>query len=230
MRYQPFGEVIKGFPLQFDPMVALRRRGSDPSGFFGSRVSPSTYRRALDEVRALVQPAFCYAVQPVLGAEPDRLLIATGQSLRSPVVAELFASAPEVALLVYTIGPALETRVAELRQQGKHLMENLLDRLGTLALQEVGAVAYGRVEELAREKGVRASIPLNPGTTHWPSADQTVFEELCPLNAIGVSLTASFFLHPLKSISMAIALGPDVLTPDKGSSCDYCATRHLCGL
>lgn len=219
--------VIKDFALDFEPLRTLERMGRDQA-LLGEALSRKAYAAALDEARNLVQPTIAYAIHPVAGVEEGRLLIAEGAALESPVVASLFGSAPEVALLAYTIGPMLEVRVQQLKDGGEHAASRVLDIIGSLALHEVGQVAYRHVEELARAKGMKASIPLNPGTSHWPSSGQQIFLKLCPLAEIGIQLTASNFLVPFKSITMAIALGTDVLTPDRGSSCDYCATRELC--
>src|SRR3989337_1241813 len=120
--------IVTGFELDFDPLKTLRRLGRDPDRVFGARTSPLVYEQALEEARRLIHASYCYDVYPVLGAELGGLLIAQGQVLESPVVASLFREAPEVALLVYTVGPELETRVKELQQNGKHLSAFLLDR------------------------------------------------------------------------------------------------------
>lgn len=72
-----------------------------------------TLDSALAEAAALVQPAIAYSVQPVVGASAGRLIVGDGTPLESPVVAALFGGAPDVVLMVFTIGPLLEARVAE---------------------------------------------------------------------------------------------------------------------
>jgi hypothetical protein len=188
------------------------------------------YESALAEARDLVRPGIAYAVHPIIRADEDRLIIADGQALESAVVARLFAGAPDVALAIFTIGPLLEERVASLQAKGDYPLGFALDLIGSLAVNEVGQVAYSAIEDLAASRGVRASIPLNPGTTHWPLSGNRVLVELVPASEIGVEALEPGLLRPFKSISYAVALGRDVLTPDEGSSCDYCETRDLCRL
>lgn len=219
--------VLKDFTVPLDATEAVQ--GSE----FLSRLAErpawrEMYEPALAEARDLVRPAVAYAVHPVAGADEERLVIAGGRALESPVVARLFASAPEVVLAVFTIGPFLEERVAEHQAAGDYPAGFALDLIGALAVNEVGQVAYRAIEELAAARGVRASIPLNPGTTHWPLAGNRVLAELTPAAEIGVDVLETGLLRPFKSISYAVALGRDVLTPDEGSSCDYCDTRDLC--
>ncbi len=104
----------------------------------------------------------------------------------------------------------------------------VLDLIGSLAVNQVGQVAWSVIEELAASRGVKASIPLNPGTSHWPLSGNDLIVQLIPAAEMGVEALESGLLRPFKSISYVVALGKDVLTPDKGSSCDYCDNRELC--
>ena len=220
--------VLKDFAFALDPVQAAERRG----GRLAQLVARPAWRQmcepAIAEARELIRPAIAYAAHPVRRAEAERLVIADGQALESAVVARLFAGAPEVVLAIFTIGPLLEERVASYQAAGDYPAGVALDMIGSIAVSEVGQVAHGAIQELAASRGVRASIPLNPGTTHWPISGNHRLVELVPAAEIGVEALESGLLTPFKSISYAVALGEDVLTPDQGSSCDYCDTRDLC--
>lgn len=220
--------VLKDFAFTLDPVQAAKRRGGRLAKLIERPAWRQMYEPAIAEARELIWPAVAYAVHPVAGAEVERLKIADGHALESAVVAQIFGGAPEVALAIFTIGPLLEERVASYQAAGDYPAGIALDLIGSIAVNEVGQVAYSVLEDLAASRGVRASIPLNPGTTHWPISGNHVLVELVPAAEIGVEVLESGLLRPFKSISYAVALGKDVLTPDQGSSCDYCETRDLC--
>jgi hypothetical protein len=220
--------VVTDVPITLDPARLLQRYGRELSALIDRPGLRQAYEAALDEARTLVRPGIAYAVHPVVGAETDRLIIAAGQALESAVVARLFGEAPEVVLAIYTIGPLLEERAAEYQAARDYLTGFALDLLGSAAVDEVGQVAYAVIEDLAKAEGLKASIPLNPGTSHWPLAGNKVLTQLVPAQAIGIETLESGLLRPFKSISFAVALGEHVLTPAEGSSCDYCDTRDLC--
>jgi len=222
--------VLKDFAFALDPVRAAERRGGRLAQLVERPAWRQMYEPAIAEARELIRPAVAYAVHPITGAEAERLIIADGQALESAVVARLFADAPEVALVIFTIGPLLEERVAQYQAAGDYPAGIALDLIGSIAVNEVGQVAHGVLQDLAASKGVRASIPLNPGTSHWPISGNHVLVELVPAAEIGVEALESGLLRPFKSISYAVALGTDVLTPEQGSSCDYCDTRDLCRL
>jgi hypothetical protein len=220
--------VVTDFPFTFDPINVLRRHGREASALIERPALRQIYDLAVTEARTLVRPAIAYAVHPILRAEEERLIIAGGQALESPVVARLFGEASEVVLTVYTIGPRLEERAAEYQAARNYVLGFALDLVGSAAVDEVGQVAYRLIEDLAKARGLKASIPLNPGTSHWPLSGNKVLAALVPAGDIGVEMLDSGLMHPFKSISFAVALGERVLTPADGSSCDYCDTRALC--
>lgn len=186
--------------------------------------------RAVEEGKALARPAIAYDVFPVTAVEPERLIVGEGQALESRVVASLFGRAPEVVLMLFTVGRALEERVAALGNAGDYPVAFALDAAGSLMLGKAGEVGYSIIEEMAKARGTKASIPLNPGTSHWPMSGQRLVAELVGASEIGVEAKESGVLSPFKSIAFAVALGDDVLTPAEGSSCDYCERRDLCRL
>ncbi len=222
--------VLRDFTVTLEVPEAMRRRGGHLARLAERPVWREMYESALPEARGLVRPAIAYGVHPVAGSDEKCLRVADGERLESPVVARLFGGAPEVLLAIFTVGPLLEERVSERQAAGDYPGAFVLDLLGALALNEVGQIAFQAIEELAQARGVRASIPLNPGTTHWPLSGNSVIVTLTPAAEIGVEMLDSGMLRPFKSISYAVALGKDVLTPDQGSSCDYCDTRDLCRL
>ena len=220
--------VVTDFPFTLDPARVLQRYGGELSALIDRPELRQVYEAALAEARTLIRPAIAYAVHPVVVAEAERLIIAEGQALESAVVARLFAEALEVVLAIYSIGPLLEERAAEYQAARNYLPGFALDLVGSAAVDEVGQVAYALIEDLAKSKGLKASIPLNPGTSHWPLSGNKVLTQLVPAEAIGIETLESGLLRPFKSISFAVALGEHVLTPAEGSSCDYCDTRYLC--
>jgi hypothetical protein len=222
--------ALKDFAFTIDPSQAAGRWSDRLSRLTDRPAWREMWESALAEAQNLVRPGIAYAVHPVTGSDGDRLLIADGRALESAVVARLFGGAPEVVLAIFTIGPHLERRVAEHEAAGDYPTAFVLDIVGSLAVNQVGQVAEGVIRELAASKGVKASVPLNPGTTHWPLSGNHVLVELTPAVDIGVEALESGLLRPFKSISYAVALGTDVRTPEQGSSCDYCDTRDLCRL
>lgn len=218
--------IVRDFDFALDVQAALKRKNIQSSGKFEAL---REMREALAlEAAGLFEPLYVYDLFSVEGRTDRGLVIAGGRLLESKAVLSAFGSAGLVALLAYTIGPRLEERAQKYRLEHADTEAIILDALGSLAVSEVGQIACGAIRELSESRGLKASVPLNPGTTHWPMSGQRVFFELLPLEAAGFSIVPPGFIHPIKSISMAIGIGEDVLTPEQGSSCDFCADPELC--
>ena len=150
--------------------------------------------------------------------------------------AHLLAPAKRLLAAVYTIGPALETRVSELQRAGDLLLSYMLDCAGVMALGLVGE----RLRRLAEEQAAAASShvrsggwgvgpALSPGgLVGWPVQGQRELCALLPLADIGVRLNKYCVLEPHKSVSLVIGLGPGYESHEVGSVCHYCALRDTC--
>ena len=214
-----------------EALAVIRRRQAVPRSEAvptGRQAWLEAVDRVVAEAPRLVRPAVAYVVLPVTSTEPSRLIVGDGHALESAVVASLFAEALEVVLMLFTIGPLLEQRVTSLEEAGDYPSAFALDIIGSAMLGQTGEVGYGIIEEMAKVKGTKASIPLNPGTSHWPMSGQRLIARLVDAQAIGVKALESGVLRPFKSIAFAVALGDHVLTPAEASSCDYCDNRDLC--
>ncbi len=220
--------LVTGLEIEVERDVALGLLRRRPGAMGADDAWSRAVDAALAEGRRLWQPAIAYEAFPIAGGEPSRLLIGEGVALESRVVAALFGDAREVVLMVYTIGPALEARIDELTAQREYPAAFALDAVGSAALGKTGEAGYALIEAMAKARGVKASIPLNPGTSHWPLSGQRLIAEMVGAREIGVEARESGVLHPFKSIAFAVALGEEVLTPAEGSSCDYCERRDLC--
>ena len=150
--------------------------------------------------------------------------------------AHLLSPAKRLLAAVYTIGPALETRVGELQRAGELLLSYMLDCAGVMALGLVGE----RLRRLAEEQAAAASShvrsggwgvgpALSPGgLVGWPVQGQRELCALLPLADIGVRLNKYCVLEPHKSVSLVIGLGPGYESHEVGSVCRYCALRDTC--
>jgi hypothetical protein len=143
--------------------------------------------------------------------------------------ADLLAPAKRLLVTVYTIGPALETRVSELYKASEPLLSYMLDCVGVMALGMVGERLHRLAEERAAGRGWGVSPALSPGgLVGWPVQGQRELCDLLPLADIGVRLNEYCVLVPHKSVSMVIGLGPGYESHEVGSVCDYCALRDTC--
>ncbi len=195
---------------------------------------------AAEEAIALGQTLFApaavydeFEIREVVGERVELAMNAAslteGAGLTVGHKADLLAPAKLLLAAVYTIGPALETRVAELQRSGELMLAYMLDCAGVMALGMVGERLRRLAEERAAECGWGVGPVLSPGgLVGWPVQGQRELCALLPLADIGVRLNPYCVLEPHKSVSLVIGLGPGYKAHKVGSVCRYCALRESC--
>lgn len=179
------------------------------------------------QARALLEPVILYDLFPVEGVEPGEVVL-KGVRLRSKGLAKLWARAKEVALILCTIGPALDEQVSAYFVAFDPLRGLVLDSIGTAALEELAEEACRLIDGVAKTKGWEASAPLSPGNLDWGLEEQRIFFDLLPAEEIGLRLKESYQMVPLKSLSLAMGVGKEVLPSIGESPCTYCSLGRRC--
>ncbi len=221
--------VARDFPIQIDLAEVLRGQGIDPDKLRLRETIRVMYEEAVREAADLVEPALAYEFCSIREIRHSQTVLGNGQVFRSHLVASVLGCATEAALVVGTIGERLEKRVSGYFAEQQAAKAVILDAVGIEAVYQVSEVAIRRIEEEAAKRDLRASIPLNPGMSAMCSLEeQKVVFRVVPAQEIGVKLTPSSVMVPLKSTSMIIGLGVDVRTRDMGTQCDYCSLRETC--
>jgi hypothetical protein len=210
----------------------LRRWLSDESGLLQGPQPPmmvSLVDQAVEEGLALAEPAYIYRTLKVHKVRHTSLVV-NGGSIGDEWFASMLAPSRLLVLGICTIGQRLEEKARAYTNAGEGPLGFFLDRVGTGLVELTRCTLLAELDRLAAEQGFESSIPLSPGDTQWPLAHQRRIFDLLPIQMLGVSLTPGLVMTPLKSVSLAVGLGPDMGTAAEGSACDYCDIRDRCQL
>ena len=106
--------------------------------------------------------------------------------------------------------PALEQAARGLLT-GPTLVDGfILDALGSVAADACADALAERVRCELAAWGWKSTNRFSPGYCSWPTADQAALFALLPKAPAGVDLSASALMHPIKSVSGIIGIGPEV--------------------
>jgi hypothetical protein len=180
----------------------------------------------LGEAQALLAPAALYAILPVRGLEHEQVALGPGATFSGSLAARALAGATELAVVVCTIGPALEDRMAALFAAGEPLQALALDGAGTAAVGQLAGMVGVRICDEATTRGLSVGMRASPGQEGWPITQQRVLFDLVPAGKIGVQLTPSCLMLPRKSVSFVVGLGPGLRAD--AVPCDFCSKRERC--
>lgn len=125
-------------------------------------------------------------------------------------VAKEFSHSEQFALFICTAGRDISERSKELLTGDNPVLGYIFDLLGSLIVEAATDELQNKIRQLAQLKDLKITNRYSPGYCKWSVADQHALFSFFPKNCCGISLTDSFLMHPVKSVSGIIGLGRDV--------------------
>ncbi len=141
---------------------------------------------ALAQGMTLVAPAFAYALHDATDGPKDDS--GEPKTLRR-------------AAAVCTLGPALEAEVGRLNAGGDPVSGLLLDAAGVALLEALAGRAMTHLADAAQADDLYAGNRYGPGYCGMPMTDQPLLFGQVDAARIGVRLTESGMMRPVKSLS-----------------------------
>lgn len=129
-----------------------------------------------------------------------------------------------LAFGISTIGVELEEEVDKLMKEGNYALSNILDSVGSAAVNETADRLGAKVLNYLEGKDLNNTRAFSPGSgsSNWKIKNQKlIFDSLNP-DEVGVNLTSSFTMVPKKSSSFVIGLGKEVQQARDLFSCEGC--------
>jgi len=127
---------------------------------------------------------------------------------------------------VVTIRDLLEKKVSELLSQGEYPQALALDAVGTVAVEDFSRRVRKSARQEVTEQGFKSSRHFSPGYGGWAVSQQEIIFKSIPADNIRVRLTKGYMMLPQKSLSWAIGVGKEIVTPSgEDDNCENCQTK-----
>lgn len=145
-------------------------------------------RKAIDEVRSIARPAFAFRYFSLDDCPID---------INYSSLSELFSknNSDSVAVLISTLGPAIDNRIDRLKESDPSRMI-LIDAAANAYIEEVTNEYQKRLELKGQ------TFRFAPGYGDVPlSVQQSIFENVPDVQRIGITLDEGYLMHPFKSMT-----------------------------
>jgi hypothetical protein len=216
-------QVLTDLPLAIDPDEVLRFQGYKK----GRDVATPDVRVLLDDALGagarLMAPRAVARWVPVARSDAHALDV-DGETLTIPRIGALWGPVTDVAVVVCTIGDALERRVSELWEARELPLASMLDSVGSGAVESLAE----HVNDVLCQQGLpdlRVTNRISPGYADWDVAEQPRLFRLVSTDAIGVALNAACVMTPGKSISLLVGAGRQARVDHYFTQCARCWMR-----
>ena len=225
--------ILEVWDLQLNVDQVLRAQGANPGDIRLRRPDlVKINEKAISIGKHFVHPQVLYRKFPVVSFIHERLELDTcnlkpgKHFLSGKLVSQHLAHAQEILVMICTIGGELEDHIASLFKIDPGLAI-ALDGVGSAAVEDLAIQACNYFENQVKNDGLTTSLPLNPGMLGWPvDQGQPQIFSLVDCEEIQVTITDSWMMVPVKSLSMVLGIG-DNLTTD-GIPCEYCSLKGTC--
>ena len=104
----------------------------------------------------------------------------------------------------------------------------ILDAIGSAGVEAIADELNREINQEISEKDLEYSKRYSPGYCHWNVRDQEIIFNILPTDEIGVYLTEAFLMTPIKSVSFAINIGPNIKKSHWENRCKSCEDRGQC--
>jgi len=219
--------VRRDWVLEFGVDDVLRSQSADPAVIRTRRPKLiELSQQAIDEGCTLIESVVLMKRIAVERIRHNRITLVDGNHLSGPLITEHLGGADEIVVLLCTIGDELGKRaIAECETNLSYGFA--LDAVGSAAVQSLNAAACNVIEQEAIAAGLQTSLPLSPGMEGWGvDPGQRELFELIKAEKVGVALSETLEMRPLKTLSAVIGVGADIVA--KGAICDYCPLCDTC--
>jgi hypothetical protein len=194
--------------------------------------SNETIAKYLPEVislgESLLEPKIVYDLFTIDKIEEKKLYLENGEVFQSEHLCKLVNGADKLMVMCSTIGPALESKVKEIGNDGDLLEQYLLDIYGACAAGVLMDSLYKKIVKDYTDTGYGVTIQLQPGQLDWNiSAQQVVFRLLSP-EEIGVTLNDGNMMTPVKSTTGVFGIGDVEKVKEGDFACKVCPKRDSC--
>ncbi len=221
-------EIKRDFTLTFNEEEYVRMHGERFAALLRQPSRQAAFAEALAEVKRVSEPVVAWDRFPIQKMQHEKIVLANGVKIGGGPVVPVTGGAEELVVAVCTIGREADERI-RFYQQNKEMFKGLLlDELASWAVDMVRQEFCRWVEEEAKRDGRRTSTPLSPGESAWSVEDQRVIFSLLAADLIGVTLTDTMIMYPLKSLSLILGTGRQPMGVEGASNCDFCSMKERC--
>jgi len=184
---------------------------------------------AAAELERVMRPAVCWERYPVQEIRHGRVMLENGLRLGKGFTTEkVMGGADTLIVAVLTLGDGPDRAVQNAQQQGAYLKAMLLHDLAATVVETLRQQFCHQLEIEARQAGRYTSATLSPGESSWPIEEQAVIFSLVDAEQIGVTLTESLVMVPVKSLSLVIGEGQQEMGEGDAEPCGYCTIQERC--
>ncbi|MDD5475923.1 MAG: vitamin B12 dependent-methionine synthase activation domain-containing protein [Syntrophales bacterium] len=179
----------------------------------------------------LIRPRLSFTTKKIEAAGSGSVTLEGGVVLESDKLSKVLEGCRRAVCFVATIGHKIDRKIELLALSHRCSDEYLVDRIGSLAIEEYVHAFHLEMAQRFRGRHQDATMRFSPGYCDWPLEEQEKIFSMVDSARIGVSLLPSLLMKPRKSVSGIFGIVeaeggrlPDIYNPC--TQCEECACHE----
>jgi hypothetical protein len=187
---------------------------------------PEMLEILLKEAPLHLSASGCYSIFEIIEIKvPQGLILYNSGKIRcGSKIARQILGSDMFALFVTTAGNSFDAWIKSKASGGDVLAEYFCSSIGSVIADKAADVIQEEIDRYAIKAGKGITNRFSPGYCSWNIREQRAIFDLLPAEKIGVTLTLSFLMKPIKSVSGIIGIGTD-MNPGP-YMCDLCTMTN----
>jgi hypothetical protein len=162
---------------------------------------------------------------PVVSDRDGRVLISRDQVFQTgKIITNHLKYSEKAAWYLCTVGEKLPGYSRILMEQGDFMEGYVVDVAGNLIVETAMDKIQSILEAKMAEEGMKITNRYSPGYCEWDIIEQKKLFSLFPKEFLGVHLTESSLMQPIKTVSGVIGIGKKV--KNNPYTCNYCTQQN----
>ena len=221
--------MIRNYHFRFEELVIDQKEIIDKLGY-DNRSLPAPFDVYLeDAMRFAVDlneiKGTCLICENVVVNVASRTISAGGQEFNvGKTVCKELEGSDRLFIFVCTAGKIISEKSAKLLKGEDPVLGYIFDVLGSTIVEAAADRMQIILQHEIKKEGNNITNRYSPGYCNWPVSEQHKLFSLFNGIACDVTLTPSALMHPIKSVSGIIGIGPDVKYREY--QCELCSSKN----
>lgn len=173
------------------------------------------------EIFSLCVPRYMYRILEARQVAGKRVQAGGLEFSPGGIIGSYLPGLSHICLFVATAGREYDAYLHRLKTQGDIMKEYVADSIGSVIAEACVTLID---KELEASSDFRHSLPYSPGYCGWNINEQQKLFSLFPPQPCGITLSDSFLMSPVKSVSGFFGLGKELLP--QPYRCEICTNKH----
>ena len=218
----------KTFHLHFAALKVVQNDFSELLGFQDGEIPepfPQYIEEAIDAGSRLFAIEGGYSTFDSFSFDTSNNTIKIEDQVFSPskIVVTQLKRAKQLVLFACTAGAEITEHSKNIAAEGP-MLAYVFDVLGSVVVEKAMNVIQEKIYQEALLNFSNISDRFSPGYCEWGVGEQQKLFDLLPQGFCGISLSDSSLMHPIKSVSGILGIGPEL--KQIGYQCHWCTDKN----